>query len=165
MLWKPSAHTAGGQTDSRGRRAAYRTIQLALHVPASTQIFFFLGGLPSRMLKSLLCTPAAGHTLGRKLLHISRRQNSNRIVSLSKIKYIQKSLPVSETVFKMSSMLLSLLPAALLFELDFPDNLDASTNYLAKTGLLAGGLLLWQFLVKKKSLQNPKRANRLLTGW
>lgn len=36
------------------------------------------------------------------------------------------------------------------FELDFPDNMDASTNYLAKAGLLAGGLLLWQFQVGQK---------------
>lgn len=46
---------------------------------------------------------------------------------------------------------LLLLSAALFFfELDFPDNMDASTNYLAKAGLLAGGLLLWQFQVGQK---------------
>jgi len=49
-----------------------------------------------------------------------------------------------------------LLPAALLFELDFPDNLDASTNYLARAGLLAGGLLLWQFPVGKKKKKEKK---------
>lgn len=164
MLWKPAAHTAGGQTDSRGRRAAYRTIQPALHVPASTQIFF-LGGLPSRMLKSLLCTPAAGQTLRRKLLSISRRQNSNRIVFLlGKKQTNKKSFPVSETVFKMSSMLLSSclqlcfsnwtsqimwMPAQIIWQ-----RLDCW-----QVGCCFGNFQL------KKSLQNPKRANRLLTGW
>lgn len=58
---------------------------------------FHQGLLWLRLLKSLLCTPAAGHTLCRKLLRISRRQKSNRIVFLWKKK---KSFPVSETVSK-----------------------------------------------------------------
>lgn len=60
---------------------------------------------------------------------------------------------MSEKQFESVFNALLLLSAAHFFsELDFPDNLDASTNYLAKAGLLAGGLLLWQFRTGQKKI-------------
>lgn len=68
----------------------------------------------------------------------------------------------------MSSMLFFSCLQLFFFKLDFPDNMDASTNYLAKAGLLAGGLLLWQFRVgqKKKLNQSTKhKTAKQITHW
>lgn len=82
--------------------------------------------------------PAAGHTLCRKPLRISRGRNQTELYSF------EKSFSVSEAVSK-SLQCSSPLACGSVFESDLPDNLDSSTNCLAKPGLLAGGLLLWQF--------------------
>lgn len=142
-LWKPAARGAGGQTDSRGRRAAYPTIPPALHqdrersLGTSTGASFASGGWNrffAPWLQATRCAANCSSFGGRNQTELSSFEEKNH------------SFSVSETVSK--CLQCSSPPACSSgFELDFPDNLDASTNYLAKAGLLAGGLLPWQFRV------------------
>ena len=107
MLWKPAAHMAGGQRlqrkEGRPRNHPTHSSCACKHREFSLENFH-QGLFWLRLLKSLLCTPAAGNLLCRKLLCLSRRQKSNRIV------FLWKNTPIFSCQWnslKMSSMFLS----------------------------------------------------------